>query len=356
MEALMRFSTLFCSMLLSTNPKGTYSMNPPIRVIERQEGLSSLLPEIANRGGFSIIDDVQESKDGRIATNTVVQTNKGKLLIRAYPESMPEKLETGDFMFEIKALAYVASKGLNVPQLIQFNDGKNYLLLDNLVISAYPLIEGVTVMKEELTPEIGAKAGEFAAALAIIAPEFYDSKNFQEELTFIDNIFERRALNYPELKQDKLSISMLQYIHEPKLRSDLERTPQGLVHGDFFFENFVLCPDGRCALIDFGDAYCGYILSDICLSAMEFSALSEEEWNFDILKQFFLPVKSWMKANNIPSHLIVDHMKALCVKFLVYTIPFTCADGESIEKNPYRQRFAYLSRPEIVDEITRICG
>lgn len=318
-----------------------------IRVVEKQEALYRQVLIILARAGFSPVE-IGETKDGRIASNLIVKTKQGPLLVRAYPKEMTEKLETGNPLFEIAALEFTQSKGLAVPNLITFDNGKKFIECENLIVSAYPFIAGYPVSKDNLNPEIAHKAGIFAASLIEVAHEFpHDpSEKIVHEFDFIQSIFEKRSKIFPELLTNSVAQEMLFHTQNTSLRQAFSATPLGLVHADFFFENFIITPNHE-ALIDFGDAYYGHILTDVCLAAMEFAANNEEAWNFDSLRAFFLPIAPWLIKNSIFPSLIVDVMEILCAKFLVYTIPFTKANGQLIEQNPYHQRYLYLRRPEI---------
>lgn len=347
---------VFIIFLISTlNTESAELMNNNQRVIEKQDSIQNLLPTILEQLNLSLVD-FEEAKDGRIATNRIITSHDGnKYVVRAYPKKMPHKCETGNPHFEIKALKFMNDHGMMSPALKKFNNNEHFLEIEDLIVSVYPYIEGSIYDRESLDIFIAQLAGEYAKDLAHVSTKFeHCDEEFIDELEFIKELFYKRSSQYKEMNSDKVFQEMINYVKKQQETNLLSATPKGIVHGDFFYENFIVHNNSKGVLIDFGDSYYGYVLTDIALAAMEFSSITEENWDLENLYQFLKPLSSWLIANHISFDLFMHVMRSLCVKFACYTVPFTKAEGEDIQNNPYRIRFSHLFNEQFNHEISKV--
>jgi Ser/Thr protein kinase RdoA (MazF antagonist) len=140
----------------------------------------------------------------------------------------------------------------------------------------------------------------------------------------------------------------------------LGKTPKGLVHGDFFFEN-VLSSHGMLAgVIDFGDVYYGSLVMDIAIGSMEFAMKEGEVWDFDLHEQFLAANKGWLVAHNISFDLFHDVLLANCARFIAHLCHLrqdeleknNCPEGEiDLADIPYVARFYMFQQADIKTEL-----
>lgn len=327
------------------------------RVVEKQEYNKELLEHLYKLLSVEVHGETTHPTQGRIATNITQETNKGKLLIRIYPKQMPEKLETGNPMFEIDALNFYASHGVNVPVPVKFGEKLFYETNDQIIFGYY-LIPGTPIDRSELSSTtIAQNIGNFLNNILKISAQ-YETKgsykdSFISSFNYIVQIAEKIENKYPKLKEmdiwDKMKAST-------KLHADLlEGTPKGIVHADYFFENILRDKDENVVgLIDFGDAYYGYILHDLVIGAMETCVLEGEVWNLEILYIFLESTSPFLKSHSISFDQFYETLKADCLRFSVYTTPFTHEEGKDFESNPYINRYQKLSNEEFRGELNNI--
>ncbi|WP_010301805.1 phosphotransferase [Candidatus Odyssella thessalonicensis] len=321
------------------------------RIINRMEVHTTEVCQIMNKLSLTVNGDVFSPMDGRIATNLIVPTKeRGKILLRMYPSKMPHKLETGNLEFEIAALQHLSQRRINVPRLLQFNDGRYKAELNGKTSIAYPFIEGCAISKEELSVKTATISGNYLASMIKANQEFKPEKyllNISEgDLDHIVNLYNRLCQEFPSLSKVRVYSEMASFVSRESIRGIYRKSPQGIVHADYFFENLIL-KEEKAALIDFSDAYYGAIVTDVAIGAMEFSAVSEEKWDFSYLKAFLAPIKPWLRKYEFTKDDLINVMRANCLRFAIYTMRPTLQTSKDLEYNPYARRFKYLSHPSI---------
>lgn len=317
--------------------------------------------KLEEKVGGDVIKTKGSSPDsGRIASNTIVQTEKGRVMVRFYPESMPDKLETGFVEFEVAALRFLASKGSRVPAPLSFTSG-DYLKKEGVYKTfAYKLLPGKQVSMDSITEAQVGKIGTFLANMLETSSAF-DKASVKGtpptgDIPYISDILERRLSQdvYSGLSGHEEIKLMKEFLKKESLSKTLKRTPQGVVHADFFDENVLVNEQGVFSLIDFGDAYYGAVVQDAAIGCMEFS-IRGEKWNLDFARTFLDPLKPWLSKNKISGGEFVDLIMLNCVRFMVYTLPFTLEEGNILEKNNYLKRFKTLrTDSELRTQITKL--
>ncbi|MFU7503116.1 MAG: phosphotransferase [Candidatus Tisiphia sp.] len=330
------------------------------RVVEKQEYDLVLLKKLYEILEVEVVGETTHPTQGRIATNITQDTDKGKLLIRIYPKQMPQKLETGHPMFEIESLNFYTNHGVNVPLPLKFGE-RLYYETENQIIFGYFLIPGIPISQSELSVNLAKNIGEFLCNMLEISAQ-YSTKSSSEEafknsFDYILQIAEKIENKYPKLKEIDTWATMKE---STKMHVNiLDGTPKGIVHADYFFENILRDEnDNIIGLIDFGDAYYGYILHDLVIGAMEACVLEDEIWNLEILNTFLKATSSFLKSNSISFEQFFETLKADCLRFSVYTAPFTHEDGKTFDNNPYINRYKNLlseNFQEKLHEIYNIC-
>lgn len=338
---------MFTVLLLSTfsaNQEEKMSLQP--RVLENlriaRDDLANLLKEF----DLTLNGTAVTPKEGRIATNLVVPTQElGNVMVRMYPLEAAEKLETGNFDFELEVLEFLKPFELSVPKPL-----KTVLTRDGRKVFLYPLLPGISISQNELSVNVAKLAGEFLSKMIIISesmrPKLGD-RFPSGDLDYIGEIYRKRMAQIPQIAEHQVFQEMIDLVNSPQLRLRLERTPKGFVHADFFFENLLFNPANETvSLIDFGDSYYGHVVMDTAIGGMEFSVLESGEWQFDFLREFLRPNMPWFLKNQIDGGFYLDLVRVNCLRFAVYTLPFTLKDKHPVEENSYVRRFIQLGQTE----------
>lgn len=342
------------SKIIASNELREGKMERVLEKIEiNEDDLSSVLSQL----GLTLNGSSTMPKEGRIATNLVVPTlERGDVLIRAYPEQVAEKLETGIFGFEVRVLSHLSQHGLRVPSPLDFKNGTPLLKHKNHIYMVYPFIPGQTLEKDDLSLDVAQKSGKFVSEMVQAAVKYQPKENEdlpEGDLDHLRKCYEKQSNKFTEILDTPTFQEMRSFIDNDDVKGMIEASPKGIVHSDFFFENFVVDKE-ETAAIDFGDAYYGSVVMDIAIAAMEFSAVEDQEWNFEYIREFLKPNISWLSTHGFDAKKFIDVMKVNCLRFAIYTTPFTLDEGESLANNPYVLRFQYLKNAEVISNIEKI--
>jgi len=321
------------------------------RVIALQEFDGELLSRLYDMAGVIPIGKTIHPVQGRIATNVTQNTDKGELMIRSYPKKMPDKLETGNPMFEIEALNHFASHGVKVPVPVKF-DGRLFFETDDQIIFGYFLIPGEGVKQSMLSVELASEMGRFLNSMLFPASKYdpgLDNKLINS-FSYILEIAQRIEDRYPELQ--KIDIwSVMKDITKQHI-DIIDGTPTGIVHADYFFENILIDEKNSVVgLIDFGDAYYSHLLHDVVIGAMEASVMENGTWDLGMFKAFLQETAQFLVSSDISFEQFIETLRVNCLRFAVYTIPFTVEEDTPILENPYINRYQKLLQESFIREM-----
>lgn len=286
------------------------------------------------------ISDLVLAKEGKIASNYTIETREiGKVILRIYPSDFNET----KVAFETRALRFLADNGVVVPRPVNmFNTLYTRTENGNLGF-VYPYIEGFSLLQSAIDVDIAAKAGENLAQIINVSLK-YKSVGYEPngDIEFIRHIFMQFCQTHQGLLSDHLIKEMNHVLNDHELNEWLLKTPNGIVHADYFFENLLFTSDGTLATIDFGDSYFGSPATDICIGAMEFSVNHNEEWNMNHTKAFLKPLQHLIQIFELNDERFLKLLRINCIRFAVYTIPLTLQESQPAHLNPYVKRFEYL--------------
>ncbi len=223
-----------------------------------------------------------------------------EVVVKYYPVDF--RLESGSPEFEVEALSFLSTNGFPVPT--------PFLKRDDHLVFSYQLLPGKT---PKLSLEIVKRCGAFLREMLQITERYIPEKEVPDG--DLDHIL--RAYRDSQLKEPG---EMCAHVTRGDLRERLERTPKGIVHGDYFAENLLVNGDDL-ALIDFGDAYYGHLVMDIVIGAMEFSVLDDESWDLEFFKAFIDENREWLQKNQIDFELFYDLLLVNCFRFAIYLLP-----------------------------------
>lgn len=335
----------------STQPSGSTvqpenSSASSKRVIERLEIDAPLASAILSKLGITYQGGLEIPKEGRIASNVIVSTDRGRYVLRLYPKGCQDtKLETGNVDFEAEALRFLSARGVAVPAPEIFPEtGSPILEISGAKVLVYPVIPGDCIRQEELSVPIARRSGELLHSMIEASSQFHAQAGGAPEgdAAYILGIAERLLERIPSLRDSPDFAAMVKVVSSLNLEEQLKKTPQGIVHGDFFFENILKNGDDPLSIIDFGDAYYGALVMDIVTSSMEFSVLSDGSWDLKMFSACLSPHADWLKTHRINSSFFHGLLLANCLRFSIYTLPGTLEEGMSVSENPYVARFQKL--------------
>lgn len=291
-------------------------------------------------------------KEGRIAHNGIILTNFGEVLFRCYPKySSKEALGYGieRARFEVKVLNFFASKGLAVPVPLEFPDGNISIEIDNWFIFAYYTKPGKTLEKEDLSLNVAQKAGNLLNKIISVSQTYLPTGDEPDgDIDYIKKIINNFLNRRPDFANNAIFSDMSAYMFDNNLLPSLLVTPKGIVHGDYFFENVLFLNNDIVGVIDFGDAYYGYLIMDIAIGSMEFSTHEDEELDLHLFGAFIKQNREWLLRNEISFDLFKYILVINCIRFTahIFNLAQDSLDSEGlneveidISENPYINRF-----------------
>lgn len=333
----------------SPSTAGIMTTNPTKRLVKNAAVDADLINKTLNLLKLTPIGEVTVPENGRIASNICVNTSeKGMVMLRFYPEGYhEEKLETGTVDFEIETLYFFSSHGLSVPSPLLFGPNEYKREENGIKIFAYKLLPGECFKITDLSNEIATKSGMFLRDMLAVSQKFVPKAEAPEgDLEYFLKIFKALLNQNPQLKTSAELNEMADFTQGVIQKGEIARTPKGIVHADFFFENILEKDDGTLGAIDFGDAYYGHVIMDVVIGSMEFCVLEDAKWDLEMFKCFLTPHAVWLKSHKISADLFYSLLAANCLRFAVYTMPNTLADKLEVKENPYVHRFYQLMVPE----------
>lgn len=320
-----------------------------------ENSLASIVKEVMKELGLQNYGDYKIPESGRIASNTIVSTaEKGNVMVRFYPKGCQDsKLETGNVDFEVEALSHYAAHKLPVPTPFLFkNSSPLFKTTDGLKVFAYCLLDGTPIEHSELSLEKAKKASRLLesmlkAALLFKPGENRPSGDIEYICSIADKFLERNSSSSlcKDIREMKSGVEGLNIV--PRL----SKTPTGIVHADFFFENVIIDSEGVYKTIDFGDAYYGHVVQDIVIGAMEFCVLEDDSWNTEFFTAFLQIHADRLKEWKVDFSLFYDLLIANCLRFAVYTCAQDLEKDENTNSNPYIERYKNLKTHELRDRL-----
>lgn len=321
------------------------------RIIKRIDLSSEELNKVLWAFGLTRNGGISAVCNGRIANNILVETKEaGDVIVRAYPYTYGH----AKVKFEVDVLQHLSKKGCKVPHpkllLREVTGHQSILSSFGLEIFIYEALTGSTISQSELSVQLAAGAGNALANLIPHASSFVPSDLApQGDLGFIAGLLRAAKERDERLALSPATSEMELILSDAQLARALKSSFSGVVHADYFFEN-VLADETRseiCGIIDFGDSYIGYLINDILIGAMEFAVFEDENWDLDCFNAFLRANKVWICRQNIPPVLAKKILLANCIRFAIYTLPFSNAEGLPVEKNKYVARFIKILESDL---------
>ena len=320
----------------------------------------TLLNETLTHLGLHAEGEAISPEEGLIASNFFVETaERGKIVIRA--NELGENTSIG---FEVRALDFLAQHDAPVPTVIPFTDNAIEKHLAGKRVIAYVPIEGDTLSADELnSPALASEAGNLLGRIIEPSEQYSPVEDEPDgDVTFIRGITEDFLTRYPDLKDARFFNQALSDLSSEDFADALKKSPQGIVHADFFYENIIKRDGKLVGVIDFGDAYYGALVTDIAIGAMEFSVLEgDEQWKPELFEAFLGPHAEWLRNNNISFDTFQNVLLINCLRFAVYTLGFEREDDplSPVDQNRYVQRYFKFKETlsaQLRQSFENVCG
>ena len=318
------------------------------RIIQRVELSTEDVERILTEYNLSAIGDPHSGGGGRIASNLFVRTQEiGDVIVRSYPQGYG----AAKVKFEAGVLEHLSHAGLPVPTPVKLKRSENCVLSTHGVeVFVYPVLPGTTVLQSELTTPVARAAGRMLAYLCPVSMKFRPcGVQPHGDIGFIAGLLRAAKERDSALALHEISAQMEEIVSDGELGAALAGSSLGIVHADYFFEN-VLMDASRTdvtGVLDFGDAYYGHVVGDAIIGAMEFAVEEDETWNLSAWHAFVEENRRWLVREGVNSRMMRRLLLANCVRFAMYTLPFSYAEGQTLEANKYVVRFEKVRNSDL---------
>jgi len=213
---------------------------------------------------------------GTINTNVAVELASGRRFLRVNEGKTP-----ADVAYEAAIVRFVAAGGVPTPVPALAADGGAFVTWRGLLLSLFPWVEGRTLARAEMTPDLAQEVGAALARLHLVGLAFPDRRPGLYEPDEIE-----RRLNRLEHVTDPAVVAAVATLAPALRHARQERradVPLGLIHGDLFIDN-VLFHDrgGLSALLDFEQASWGRLVYDVAVTSLAF-AYGVDDFRLDVL-------------------------------------------------------------------------
>lgn len=279
----------------------------------------------------------------------VFNTKNGRVCIRIYPK----KYDFNQIKMEIHALNFAYKKGIAVPKLIPFLDGDYlYIGTDGFAILYY-FLSGETISQKNITTEIAQKAGTLLLEFVKISNNYKSHHDPLIDFDYIKSIYKLKKEELIKFIPQEYINKIELYIFNNKVLNKFNHLTNGIVHGDFYYDNIVVDDKNKYHLIDFGDAYFGKPFMDIVVGAMEFSTLENQKIDIHCFESFLCQFKEYLLKENITSLFFYNVTVLACIKFLILNLHLN-------NENDYFLRFrnfiSVSQRDNILLTVNKIIG
>jgi homoserine kinase type II len=216
----------------------------------------NFLEELVDDYSFGRISNVIGIPEGSVNTNYLLETAKGKFLVR-----IDEVKGESEVRREIDLLAFLRKHGFPCPHPLQDRMGRFYRDYDNKCVSIYRYHEGRVLPVMRLRPTQLETIGRTLGELHVIGKGYkkgIDNRFSFERIADLYLSVRNRLPNYfrkiTRTLEDEIEY-LTRYL-EGKL-------PKGIIHGDLFADNLLFRGERLTAMLDFEAACRGKFIFDI---------------------------------------------------------------------------------------------
>jgi homoserine kinase type II len=216
----------------------------------------NFLEELVDDYSFGRITNVVGIPEGSVNTNYLLETAKGKFLVR-----IDEVKGESEVRREIDLLAFLRKHAFPCPHPLQDRMGRFYRDYDNKCVSIYRYHEGRVLPVMRLRPTQLETIGRSLGELHVIGKGYkkgIDNRFSFERIADLYLSVRNRLPNYfrkiTRTLEDEIEY-LTRYL-EGKL-------PKGIIHGDLFADNLLFRGERLTAMLDFEAACRGKFIFDI---------------------------------------------------------------------------------------------
>ncbi len=229
----------------------------------------SLIEELADDYGFGRVHGVTGIAQGSVNTNYLLETNKGKFLLRI--DEVKSEMEVKR---EIDLLAFLRKHSFPCPHPLQDRKGRFYRDYRNKCLSMFRYHEGRVVVPERLRHSQLETIGRALGELHVIGKGYkkgIDNRFSFERIADLYLNVRGRLPNYFRKISRTLDdeVEYLNHYLEGKL-------PKGVIHGDLFADNLLFRGERLVTVLDFEAACRGKFIFDIATAVNALCFVGEE--------------------------------------------------------------------------------
>src|SRR5229473_6477748 len=229
----------------------------------------TFLEELVDDYSFGRISNVVGIPEGSVNTNYLLETAKGKFLVR-----IDEVKGESEVRREIDLLAFLRKHTFPCPHPLQDRMGRFYRDYDNKCVSIYRYHEGRVVPAGRLRPTQLETIGRALGELHVIGKGYkkgIDNRFSFERVADLYLTVRNRLPNYFRKITRTLDeeVEYLNHYLEGKL-------PKGVIHGDLFCDNLLFRGERLATVLDFETACRGKFIFDIATAVNALCFVSEQ--------------------------------------------------------------------------------
>ncbi|MCU1800689.1 hypothetical protein CUU56_04215 [Pectobacterium parvum] len=276
----------------------------------------SILNRIVEEAGIQSQGPFIVSDKGYSSNCFFTKTPEGDICIRVYFKGF----EVDQVKMEVMSLIYFSEKYIPVPKIIKLRNGSYFFNDDDLIAFCYYCIPGRTISQRELTPEISQQAGEMLSKMLTYSLGYSEATIPRNDYEEVHKLFRNQSSRLASLLNVKTVLAFDDFFKRANHACYFSNLDEGLVHGDFYYDNVIFNNGVISGVIDFGDAYIGHPFTDIVIGSMEFSTTADQFIDKACMLSFLLPFKNYLRQQGIKAEFFYDTIILNCIMFSILTI------------------------------------
>jgi homoserine kinase type II len=237
-------------------------------------------------------------KTGAVQTNLLLETSKGKAVLRYY-ESRTENYAR----FEMNVLAYLTQHDYPCPAPIKNKQGEYIGSYQNKPFGLLEFLEGEHSDRESHGGQIAAALGKLHTLTIDYKPEYFEARDTYDPASCIRNAM----TGVKKIRSEFEANERLGWLKTELNRLQFPETlPKGVCHCDTHPSNFLYKANKLVAVLDFDDASYVYLLYDIANMLFFWAWPDKGELSFEKAKELLKVYEQHRKLTEEEKHHLFD--------------------------------------------------